>query len=497
MISNNLPVLIPLTFLVTAILIIVLGSWRRFFVYPLAILGTAFSFVVSLYGTTTVLSSGTIRYHIGGWIPPIGIEYVLDPFSACIATIVCGVALLVFIHSRVSVESELPEKVIPFYAIAMLLLLGLTGIVVTGDLFNLYVFLEISALSSYAIVSVGEKRAPVAAFRYLLIGTIGATFYLLGIGYIYLLCGSLNMADVSKLLAASQINPALVVGIVLMIAGIGLKMALFPMHGWLPDAYSYAPSSGSALLAPIGTKVAAYALIRVVVYVFPSEYIQKDLPILDILAWLSAAGILYGSVMAIAQSELKRMLAYSSIAQIGYIGLGIGLGNALGFIGAILHILNHALMKATLFLVAGNLRLKIGHSSLYQFESVIGRKLPWTAAAFTLAALSMIGIPPTAGFFSKWYLVLAGIEESQWFFVAVILISSLLNAVYFFRVLEKMYLHVHPKEDNTEMKVVERDEVPASMLIPTLVFAGLILLFGLFNVAIIDWIIKPMILGSP
>lgn len=495
MISNNIPVLIPFSFLAAAILIVLLGLWRKSFAYPLAIFGTAFSFAVSVYGMTTVISSGTIHYHIGGWIPPIGIEYVLDPFSACILTLVCGVALLVLIHSKFSVQSELPGKIIPFYAICMLLLLGLTGMVVTGDMFNLYVFLEISALSSYAIVSIGEKRAPVAAFRYLLIGTIGATFYLLGVGYIYLLCGSLNMADISRLLSASQINPAFIVGIVLMIVGIGLKMALFPMHGWLPDAYTYAPSSGSALLAPIGTKVAAYALIRMVVYIFPAEYISKDLPVLDILAWLSAAGIIYGSIMAIAQSELKRMLAYSSISQIGYIGLGIGLGNALGFIGAVLHILNHALMKAALFLVAGNLRLKIGHSSLYQFESQIARKLPWTTAAFSVAALSMVGVPPTAGFFSKWYLVLAGIEKSQWLFIAVILISSLLNAVYFFRVLEKMYLNVHSKDDDSGTEITKRDEAPASMLVPTLVFAGLILLFGLFNVAIIKWIINPMISG--
>jgi len=488
MISNNIPVLIPITFLVTAFFIVLFGQFRRAVAFPLAILGTTFALFVSLSGLVKVTTSGTIHYHLGGWVPPIGIEYVLDPLSAFIASVVCGVGLLVLIYSYSSVKFELPAKIVPFYGIAMLLLAGLTGIVVTGDLFNLYVFIEISALSSYAIVAVGEKKAPVAAFRYLLVGTIGATFYLLGLGFIYLLTGSLNMADVAKILTVTPVNPALVTGAVLMIVGLGLKMALFPMHGWLPDAYTYAPSAGSAILAPIGNKVFAYALIRILLFVFNKDFIRMELPVLDVLLWLSSAGILYGSIMAMAQNELKRMLAYSSVAQIGYIGLGIGMGNMLGFIGAILHIINHATMKATLFLVAGNLRYKIGHSSIDQLDGTIRKKMPLTSAAFAISALSMIGIPPTAGFFSKWYLALAGIERSQWIFVVVILLSSLLNAVYFFKVLERMYLQSANYKEGTYSKTIHKDEVPASMLIPTIIFAVMVVLLGLINAYIVKYI---------
>lgn len=494
MILNNIPILIPITFLFTAFIAVLLGQFRRGFVFPLVMAGTTFALIVSILGLRTVSISGTIRYQLGGWIPPIGIEYVLDPLSAFVAVVVCGVGLLVLVHSYSSVKFELPNKIVPFYAIAMLLMAGLTGIVVTGDLFNLYVFIEISALSSYALVAVGEKRAPVAAFRYLLVGTIGATLYLFGLGFVYLLCGSLNMTDAAKILAVTRINPALITGIVMMIVGIGLKMALFPMHGWLPDAYTYAPSTGSALLAPIGTKVFAYALIRLMFFVFGNNFIRFELPVLDVVLWLSAAGILYGSILAMAQTELKRMLAYSSVAQIGYIGLGIGLGNALGFIGAVLHIINHATMKATLFLVAGNMRYRLGHSSINEFDDAVRKKLPYTCAAFTLAALSMIGIPPTAGFFSKWYLALAGIEKSQWIAVIIIFLSSLLNAVYFFKVLEKMYF---PKNIQTDTKsdsaVKKKNDVSLSMLIPTLIFAVLVLLLGLFNALIVKYIITPMI----
>jgi multicomponent Na+:H+ antiporter subunit D len=223
-------------------------------------------------------------------------------------------------------------------------------------------------------------------------------------------------------------------------------MALFPLHVWLPDVYSYAPSAVTGLIAPIMTKVAAYAIIRMFLTVFQPHYLRDILPVTSVIAWLGAAGILYGSIMAIAQSDFRRMLAYSSVSQIGYIGLGIGLANPLGLIGALLHILNHAFMKACLFLVAGSIRFRTGRWEVSSFAG-LGRKMPWTMAAFTVSALSMIGIPPAAGFFSKWYLLLGSVDAGNWIFAATILLSSLLTAVYFFRVLEQVYTH-HSKEEN-------------------------------------------------
>ena len=275
-------------------------------------------------------------------------------------------------------------------------------------------------------------------------------------------------------------------------------MALFPLHFWLPDAYSSAPSATSALLAPLGTKVGAYILIRILFFVFDPAAVEQRVPVTSAIAWLSAGGVLYGSLMALAQQELKRMLAYSSIAQIGYIGLGLGMANPLGFTGAVLHILNHALMKAALFLVAGNLRVQLGHSNIAAMDQRLSRQMPWSMAAFVVAALSMIGLPPTAGFFSKWYLVLGGIQGSDWVFVGVILLGGLLNAVYFFRVVERVYLPFRgglpgQAAANGGQGGVENREARFSMLAPTLILAGALLVLGLASSFLVNRVIHLMI----
>ena len=498
MIEANLPLLVPLTFLFFALLIPLLGIRTPAVAYPMALTGVSVAVLLAGYGLFRVISQGSVSCTLGGWVPPVGIEYVLDPLSAFMTVIIAVVSCLVLIHSRHVVAVEHPTKRMPYYSVVMLLLTGFCGIVSTGDLFNLYVFLEISSLSGYALVAIGEKRSPVAAFRYLILGSIGASFYLLGTGFIYVMSGSLNMADVARILPLIGDEPAVVAGLILIVTGIGLKMALFPLHYWLPDAYATAPSASSALLAPLGTKVGAYVLIRILFFVFDPAYVEDRVPITAVIAWLSVGGILYGSVMAIAQQELKRMLAYSSVAQIGYIGLGVGMANPLGFTGAVLHVLNHAFMKAALFLVAGNLRVQLGHSNIGALDHHLRRQMPWSMAAFVIGALSMIGLPPTAGFFSKWYLVLGGIHNSDWIFVAVILLSGLLNAIYFFRVIERVYLPFRGQlADRVGAQVEPRRsdyrEVRISMLAPTLILAGGLLLLGLFNSFLVSRFIRLMI----
>lgn len=494
MMLDNAPVIIPIIYLTATLLIALSGTRFKHFAYPLALLALFFSSFVALINLYTVIDNGTIRYFFGGWLPPVGIEYILDPLSAFVILVINFVAFIVIIHSRKVNEIELESKQVPYYAVVMLLLLGFNGIVLTGDFFNLFVFLEISSLSGYALIAVGERGSAFAAFKYLLLGTIGASFYLLGLGFLYMITGSLNMTDLHNIIPFLSNEPVLIIALVLMVIGTSIKMAIFPLHGWLPDSYTLAPSASSALIAPIGTKVASYVLIRILLFVFGEDFVSVELPILDILGWLAAAGIIYGSIMAIAQNELKRMLAYSSIAQIGYIALGISMASPLGFIGAVLHILNHAFMKACLFLVAGNLRTKVGHSDISKFDNTYRNSMPWTMAAFTIAAISMIGLPPMAGFFSKWYLVLATIENSEWIFLAVILISSLLNAVYFFRIIEKVYLTSTTDEKNEEEKVKFGSGEPvASMLIPVLIFAVGLILLGIFNALIVNEVIQLMI----
>jgi len=277
-------------------------------------------------------------------------------------------------------------------------------------------------------------------------------------------------------------------GMALIVIGLGIKMALFPLHVWLPDAHSYAPSVIAAILAAIQIEVAAYVLIRMLLTVFQPLYLCDALSVNTIIGWCGAAGIIFGSVMAIAQRDFKRMLAYSTVAQVAYIGLGIGLANPLGLIGALLHILNHAFMKSCLFLVAGGIRHQTGLREIPWFAG-LGRRMPLMMAGFTVAALSMVGIPPTAGFFSKWYLVLGSIDSGNWVFVAVILASSLLTAVYFFRVIERVY--AMPPSGLPD--VGQLTDPPARILLPILILAAGILILGAINAVIVTQILELVV----
>lgn len=487
MIENHLPILIPLVFLAFALIIPLGALIKEEWSQPGAAIGSVVASALSIYGVFLVWEGGPIHYHLAGWAPPVGIEIVLDGLSAFILGVVNTVAALVIIHSRVVYNREFPHKQMPFYAVAMLLMLGLNGMVLTGDLFTLFVFLEISSLASYALLAIGDRAAPFAALRYLLIGTGGGSLYLLGVGFLYHVTGTLNMIDIKDVLPAIAAEPPVVVGLILMVVGIGIKAAIFPMHGWLPDSYTYASSTSTALIAPIGTKVAAYVLFRIILYVFGFDSVNVVIPLTTVLGILAAAGIIYGSIMAISQVEMKRMLAYSSVAQLGYIVLGLSLGSALGILGALLHILNHAVMKGALFLVAGNLRIKEGHSEIQRMSRSYSSKYPFSMAVFTMGAISMIGLPPLAGFFSKWYLALGSIEAGDYLFLAVLLISSLLNAVYFFRILEKVYIR-NPEAGSMQEEKQSYREVGLSALLPMLFLGIGLLVLGLGNVMIVDYI---------
>ncbi len=486
---HQLPALIVVLPLISSFIIPLMGWWRRDASFVIALAAIAGSFVCSLGILATVLHQGTIHYRLGGWEPPWGIEYVIDHLNAYMAVLVSGISLLVTIYSRKSVEKELPERFVHFYCIFLLLATGLLGIVVTGDMFNLYVFLEIASITAYALIAIGEDGAPMASFNYIIMGTIGACFYLLGVGYLYIMTGSLNMADISRLLPDLYTSPVIRVAFAFFVVGLGLKIALFPLHIWLPDAYTYAPSAVSAFIAPLMTKVGAYVLIRIMFTVYEPRFSFELLPVASILSVMAAVAIIVGSVLAIAQSDLKRMLAYSSVSQIGYIVLGVALGNRSAILGAYLHILNHALMKGCLFMVAGSLMLRLGMRDIFRLRGV-HRKMPWTSGAFVIAALSMIGIPPTAGFFSKWYLILGTIQERQWIMTAVILVSSLLNAVYFFRVIENAYFEPQYAHDGGSLEADIDNEAPMAMLIPTLIMAAAILLVGLASGTIIEGVLK-------
>ena len=480
-------VVIPLMFTFVAL---ILGLWKKGLCYPIVLIALSLSFLATLQTLNIVITSGIIHYRLGNWNPPWGIEYVVDYLNAFVLPVISFVAIMVAIYSKKSVEKELSDKVVYFYCIFLLQVTGFLGITVTGDMFNLYVFLEIASLAGYALITMGEDGAPFASFNYLIFGTIGACFYLLGVGYLYAATGSLNMADLARLLPDLYGSKVILVGFSFFMVGLAIKMALFPLHVWLPDAYTYAPSSVSALLAPLMTKVGAYVLIRVIYTVFKPYFSIEILPAATILCWIAAAAIIFGAAMALAQTDLKRMLTYILVSEVGYLALGVGLGNRNGLTGAILHILNDAFMMLALFMVVGAIMYRHGGRRISELR-YLHKKMPFTMAVFVVAALSVIGIPPTCGFFSKWYLILGAINAHGWIFVAVLLASSLLNAILFFRVIENIYLEPHDGDivENHDM-VAGAEESPLTMLVPILIAGAGILSLGVLSGKIISTIIQ-------
>ncbi|RZN37375.1 MAG: monovalent cation/H+ antiporter subunit D family protein [Methanophagales archaeon ANME-1-THS] len=476
LIVEQFPVLIVTTGVFAAYTILIAGLVNRkscFFISFATILS---HLILSFFILHHVLTVGTIHYWLGGWRPPWGIEYVVDGLNAYILIIVLFLSLMSVLYSQRNIAHKIPErKLVTFYTIYQLLVAGLCGVVVTGDVFNMYVLSEVAALTAYALIASAGGRALKASYNYLVMGSIGICFYLLGVAFLYSVTGSLNMGDMRILLPPLYHSRVVLTAYVFILVGFGIKMALFPLHTWLPDAHGFAPSEISAMLSGIIIEVYTYAFIRISFSVFTVDFL-KVLPIFDMLCWLAAIAMIYGSFLAIAQYKLKRMLAYSSIANMGYIMLGVGLSpyTSLGLTPALMHILNHGLMKACMFLVAGAFIYKFDLWDITDFRG-LGRKMPFTSLAFILASLAMIGMPPSVGFVTKFYLALACLEANRFPFIAVIFFSTLLMVFYFWRVIEYMYIRVGEEGE----RAVERAEIPLGMLIPVLLLALLSFIMGI------------------
>lgn len=475
MIENHLSLLIVVLPLLAAPVVAALPNGRL--PWAVSTLVSWSVFYLAALQLMNVSTGNVISYELGGWAPPWGIEYRIDAANALVALIVSGIAALTLPYALKSVIQEIPQKQHAlFYAAFMLCLTGLLGIAQTGDIFNLFVFLEISSLSSYALISLGKKRqALTAAYQYLIMGTIGATFFIIGVGLLYAMTGTLNMADLAQRLPELYEHRTIHTAFAFIMVGFALKLALFPLHLWLPNAYTYAPTVVTIFLASTATKVAAYVMLRIVFTVFGFSFIEST-PTDELFLLLCVMGILMMSFYAIYQKDSKRLLAYSSVAQIGYMMLGIGLGSMLGVTATLVHLFNHALIKGALFMAIGALIYRVGSSRLEHFSG-LGKQMPWTFAAIVIAGLSLIGVPGTAGFISKWYLVLAAIEKQHWLIVAVILIGSLLAVVYVWKIIEVLYFKV---ADESEPKNINVKEAPLMLLIPMWVLVLANVYFG-FN----------------
>ena len=473
--SQNLPVLLVVVPMLLAPIAALLN--RSGPAWVVAAGGSWFAFGAAVQLLRRVMTEGVVVYSLGGWAAPIGIEYRIDLVSAFVTVIVTSIAAVGVIYARVSVADEISEdRHALFYAAFLLNVCGLLGIAITGDVFNVFVFLEISSLSAYSMIALGQdRRALTAAFQYLIMGSVGATFIVIGIGLLFVMTGTLGMMDLAQRIpevwASGEGDRTIAVAFTFLTVGVTLKLALFPLHLWLPNAYTYAPSAVTGYMAATSTKVMVYLLMRFFFTVFGEQFSFERMQLDMVLMPLALVAILAMSLVAIYQTNVKRLLAFSSVAQLGYMVLGISLGSVLGVAAGIIHLFNHALMKGALFMAMGCVMYRIGSVRVDDMKG-LGKAMPWTMAAFVGAGLSMIGVPLTVGFISKWYLVQAALAQGRWFVAAIVMVGSLMALIYIWKVVEVAYFQ--RREDGDEIQ-----EAPVGLLIPTWALVAASFWFGI------------------
>ncbi len=447
---------------------------RPVLVWMFTLMVSGAAFLISIALLQQVLASGTISYEMGGWAPPWGIEYRIDELNAILLLIISAISTVVLLAAQTSITAEISEdRHTIFYALYLLSLAGMLGIVSTGDAFNVFVFLEISSLSAYAMIAMGQgRRALWASYQYLIMGTIGATFILISIGLMYQMTGTLNMADLADRLPQVANTKTVLVAFAFFIVGVCLKLALFPLHMWLPNAYSYAPSIVTAFFAATSTKVALYLLIRFTFSVFGYSFSFTTLPLQELFLGLGLLGIFIASAAAIYQTNLKHLFAYSSVAQIGYMIVGFSVGTSAGLMATLLHVFNHALIKGALFLALGAVMYRVNSVQLNDFKG-LARQMPLTMAAIVVGGLSLIGVPLTVGFVSKWYLVMAVLDNGWWPVAVLILLGSLLAIVYVWKIVEVAYF-IDPEPGTPQVS-----EAPMALLVPVWLLVAGNIYFGI------------------
>ena len=502
--TEHLPAIIVAIPLLAALLVTAVWWFNDRLCFPLSVAAGLVVCGASVSQFQKVLTHGVIEYRLGGWPPPVGIVFRVDHLNGLILVVVTLVAFLNLVGSRRAAEQEFQDKVGAFYALFLLFITGSFGILITGDAFNLFVLLEIASLTGYALIGMGSGRASLSGLNYVLMGTIGASLYLFGVGILYVLTGSLNMVDISVILPNLGPSNAVVLAFLLCLGGLFLKMALFPLHGWLPNAYTHAPSVVSSLVAPLTTKVMIYAMVRVALTIFTFDFAFNQIAIRQPIVWLAVLAIAAGSLMALSQRRLKKMLAYIVVAEVGYMVGGFWLGNKAGMSGAVLHIVNDAVMTLCVFMAAAAISTRMDDDRISSLGGMF-KKMPLTMAAMVLGGLSLIGVPPTCGFFSKWYLISGGIEAGHYGFVMALIFSSLVNVVLFFRCFEIGYFepvtvgrepHSAPVEPAHGSPAVQ--EAPVEMLFALITTALLLLVLGLFSGQIVTRVIHqalPTVLG--
>jgi multicomponent Na+:H+ antiporter subunit D len=461
-ISSNLPALVVVTPLLMAAVVALIPSAKVAWAMTIA---TVLAVAIAAFGNAILTEGTRVTYELGGWPPPWGIEFITDGASRLMAIVISSLSVISTFYAKELIKKEIILKDIPrTYAAWLLTIGGLMGLVMTADAFNLFVFLEISSLSAVTLVAMGAKtdrRALMAAFNYLIIGAIGATFYVIGVGFCYAVTGTLNMADLAARLPQATTAPMLV-GLTFMVAGMMIKAAAFPVHMWLPASYAYAPSAVASLLSAVATKAAIYVLARLLFTVAGGV----DAAVESILNWvlipLSLAAIFIGTILAIYENDLKKMLAQSSIAQIGYITLALGIATTASVTAGFIHIINHAMIKGGMFMAVGAIASGLGRRAHFGSIVGLGRAMPMTSSAMLVCGLSLIGLPLTAGFISKIHLIRAILDAAghagyvgHEMIAALVVISSALSVIYLWKIVEVMWMQPRPDQSSAKKPIRE------------------------------------------
>lgn len=481
---NSGPLIIILILFISAFCMPIIKSTKK--VKILSFISFCISFIMAMINLINVKNSGGFLYNIGHYESPFGISFYVGNIESLVTVVFLLVAILILIYSYISIEEEIKLSRVGFYYTLINILIGsLIGIVFTNDLFNGFVFLEVSTLAGCGIIVVKDDAENIkATLKYLILSSLGSGLVLMAIAFIYPVAGNLDMTYISKsIVSLHETNRnVIVISASLFMIGLGVKSALFPLHVWLPDAHSSAPTPSSAMLSALVLKPPVIMLIKILYKVYKIE-ILKEMGILNIILILGSLGMIIGSLLAINAKQIKRVIAYSSVAQMGYVFYAIGLGNELGLVMAIYHIIGHSLTKSALFLISGSMIKKSGSKYVKDLKG-IGREMPITLGLFTVCALSMVGIPVLPGFISKWKLAIATIETGKLYLLGVIMLSSLLNVAYYLPIVINGYFG----DENLKGKLYMSKELKSRKIAVITVLVVCVICTGLFSNKIIDFI---------
>jgi multicomponent Na+:H+ antiporter subunit D len=444
--------------------------------------GAATALVEALLAAALVRSvyvGGRLSHAVGGYDPPYGIELVGDglstPVVALIATVTVGVVAFAYTAG--------PRRN-SFYSAFLLLVGGLMGVSITGDLFNMFVFLEITGLATYALVAADRSgESAVAALKYLVLGTTGASLFLIGAGYAFIATGTLNMVDLSGRLAGLYTSRVVLASFGFIVVGLSLKAAVFPLHTWQPDAYTYSPDTVTAFISALASTVAAYAIGRVVLTVFTVSFFEAvPLAQTAVLAFATVS-ILAGSALAVVQTEIKRMLAYSSVSQFGLVVAGFALATPDAVLGAVIHLVGHGLMKGALFAATAILAARHGARTVGDYAR-LGYRSPVVAGTVGVLGVALVGVPPSIGFLGKWYIAVGAVRAEAWPVAVVVFFSTLLTLAYVARLLERLYFAEETAAPAPGAAVADGGDRPDSRA-PVAVSTGMVVVVVLAAVAVV------------